>query len=198
MAKSSRLLALSVLLAAGVPASAVCPPECPVGGHRIKLGARFTQRLTLQTQADVVAAFPANNGPNDPVMHGATLRVFTEAGDQFDDTYQMPKDNWNYVGNVGQNSGYVYRDLTSVHGPIKLALIRPGNGWKLKGGGALGFVLETNPNPVQAVLTFATTEVCVSFGGLAKFNAGVAFKSVRAPAPADCPSPSPAFLDHAE
>jgi hypothetical protein len=198
MINSARSLAVGLLLATAWTASAACPPDCPVGGHRIKLGARHTatdQRVTVQTEKEATAAFPLNNSADDPVLHGATLRVFTETGDQFDETYQLPKDNWNYTGNIGQNSGYVYRDLTSLHGPIKLALIRPGNGWKAKGGGALGLSLTSNPNPVQVVLTFATTQVCMSFGGLARYNPGVAFKSVRAAAPADCPSPSPAFLD---
>jgi hypothetical protein len=200
MIKAARLLVLGILVVAiAAPASAVCPPECPVGGHRIKLGARRNLRLTIQTDDAAIAAFPANGSANDPVLHGATLRLFTEVGDQFDVTYPLPKEDWFYVGNVGQNGGYNYRDLTSVYGPIKLVLVRPGNAIKIKGGGAgLDFSLATNPNPVHAVLTFGTTDICMSFGGLAKYKQNVAFKSLRAPAPASCPSPSPAFLDDTE
>jgi hypothetical protein len=198
MINSVRLLALGLVLAIAWPASAVCPPDCPVGGRRLKMGARRNLRLTLQTDATAASAFPPNGSAGDPTLHGATLRLFTEVGDQFDVTYQLPRDNWFHVGNVGNNAGYTYRDLTSVNGPIKLVLVRPGDATKVKGGGGeLAFSLLTNPNPVQAVLTFgSSTQLCMSFGGLAKFIPNVAYKSIRAPAPGSCPaSPSAAFLD---
>jgi hypothetical protein len=168
--------------------------ECTVAGHRLKLGARGTNlRMTVQTDNSIAgSAFPQQGGPGDPVIHGASLRLVTEAGDQFDAMYPMPSAGWSYVG-----GGYLYRDKAGAHGPIKLGLVRDGTPTKIKGGGALGFTLVDNPNPVQVVLRFGNDKrYCLAFGGLVKFTSGAGYHALRAPAPASCPaSPSGAFLD---
>ena len=188
MKNSSLFLALGLIAATAWPALAQCPPDCPVGGRRIKMGSRSSDlRMTIQTEAEASDAFPANQGPNDPAVNGATLRVFTTVGDMFDVTYQLPRDKWHYVGNVGDNGGYNYKDTTSQLGPIKLIFVRPNQGLKIKGGGDLMFSLHNNPNPVQAVLTFGTTRLCLAFGGLATFTPDTHYRAVRAPAPASCP-----------
>jgi hypothetical protein len=193
MIKSAYFLAPAVLLAAVWQASAACPPDCPVGG-KIKFRTGHAPHLTFNTDKAAAAALPASGSADDPVLHGATLRVFTTVGDQFDVTYQLPHDNWHYVRDVNANAGYRYLDLGQTHGPISQMLLRPVLGIKVKGGGQIGLSLATNPNPVQIVLTLAGgTVVCGSYGGLVKYHPDVSYRATRAPAPATC-SPSGAFL----
>jgi hypothetical protein len=164
---------------------------CMVAGRKIKMGARGDLRLTVQAEPEIAGtAFAANFGPGDPVIHGATLRVFSTAGDTFDAIYSMPHSNWHYVRNPGENAGYSYKDLPNQYGPIKLALIRNGKPSKLKGGGAaLGFSLGGDPNPVNVVLQLGTQQYCLSYGGTARFNPGLGFKSKKSAAPTACPFP---------
>src|ERR1043166_2523188 len=105
----------------------------------------------------------------------------------------MPHDNWHYVRDVNANAGYRYMDLGQTQGPVSLVLFRPVLGTKVKASGDLGLTLTSNPNPVHVVLTFGSTKVCGSYGGLTNFHSGLSYKATRAPAPATC-SPSGAFL----
>lgn len=164
---------------------------CMIAGRKIKLGARGDLRLTVQAEPEIAGtAFPANFGPGDPTLHGATLRVFSTAGDTFDATYSMPKSNWHYMRNPGDNAGYSYKDLPNLYGPIKIALIRNGKPSKLKGGGsALGFSLGGDPNPVNVVLQVGDQQYCLSYGGNARFNPGAGYKAKKSAAPAACPFP---------
>lgn len=164
---------------------------CMVAGRKIKMGSRGDLRLTVQAEPEIAgAAFPANAGPGDPVLNGATLRVFSEVGDTFDATYSMPHSNWHYIRSAGENAGYKYQDLANQYGPIKFALIRNGKPSKLKGGGsALGFSLGGDPNPVNVVLQLGSQQYCLSFGGIARFNPSAGFKSKKSSAPPACPLP---------
>jgi hypothetical protein len=193
MLKSAFFLVPALLLAIASQASAACPPDCPVGG-KIKFRTVRHPHLTIETDKAASGALPASGSANDPVLHGATLRVYTTVGDQFDVTYQMPHDNWHYVRDVNANQGYRYMDLGQTQGPVSLVLLRPVLGTKIKASGELGLSLNTNPNPVHVVLTLAGgTVVCGSYGGLANFHPNVSYHATRAPAPATC-SPSGAFL----
>jgi len=169
MLKSAFFLVPALLLAIASQASAACPPDCPVGG-KIKFRTVRHPHLTIETDKAASGALPASGSANDPVLHGATLRVYTTVGDQFDVTYQMPHDNWHYVRDVNANQGYRYMDLGQTQGPVSLVLLRPVLGTKIKASGELGLSLNTNPNPVHVVLTLAGgTVVCGSYGGLANF-----------------------------
>lgn len=169
------------------------PPSegCMVAGRKIKLGTRGEPRITVQAEPEIGgAAFPANFGSGDPVVHGATLRVFSNNGDTFDSIVSMPHSNWHYIRTAGDNFGYKYKDLGHMYGPIKLALIRNGKPSKVKGSGAeLGFSLNNDPNPVNVVLQLGDQQYCLSFGGIARFNPGNGFKSKRSDAPPACPFP---------
>jgi hypothetical protein len=142
------------------------PNECHVGGKLLSLRTHGTPRLTLQTDSSIAGtSFPQNGSTEDPVLHGASLRLVTEAGDQFDTVYVLPSSHWRYVGTAGPNNGYHYQDKGHVNGPIGLALVRNGKPTKIKGGGALNVTLASNPNPVKAVLRFGPTRrYCLAFG----------------------------------
>lgn len=164
---------------------------CMISGRRIKMGSRKDLRFTMQMEPDIAGpAFPPSLGSGDPVLNGATLRLFTNAGDMFDTTYSMPKANWHYIHLASDNDGYRYQDLQGVYGPIRYALIRNGKPSKLKGGGAaLMFSLNQDPNPVNAVLQLGDKQFCVSFGGIAKYRPGIVFKAKKSAPPAACPFP---------
>lgn len=165
---------------------------CMVAGRKIKMGSRGDSlRLTIQAEPEIAgAAFPANFGPNDPVLNGATLRIFSEVGDTFDTTVSMPHSNWHYIRTAGENAGYKYQDLANQWGPIKFALFRNGKPSKIKGGGnELGFSLNGDPNPVKVVLQMGSQQYCLQYGGIAKWNPGSSYKSKKSTAPAACPFP---------
>jgi len=168
------------------------PPSagCMIGGRKIKLGSRGELRITVQAEPEIAISSAANFGPGDPVLNGASMRVFSTTGDVFDATYVMPHSNWHYIRSPGENAGYKYQDLGHEYGPIKFALIRDGKPSKVKGGGfELGFSLNNDPNPVNVVLQLGSQQYCLSYGGIAKFNPGAGFKSKRSDPPAACPFP---------
>ena len=163
---------------------------CMIGGQKFKLGSHSDLRVVLQTAGGYGGgAFPPANGPDDPVLHGASVRIYTTNGDMFDNTYGLPSSNWAYVGALDGNYGYVYKDLNGLLGPIRLAVIRNGKPSKVQGlGPALNFSLRADPQPVHVVLRFGTLNDCLSFGGTKfKFVPDAAFRALHAPPPAACP-----------
>lgn len=144
---------------------------------------------------DVILTAPSLSGGNgtedDPVENGGALRVASERGD-FDTTYQLPASGWKYVGRAGQGRGYKFRGS----GAIKSVVVKPGKLARVIGRGAsLEHTLAANPNPVAVVLELGAQAYCGRFGGATEFTAGTKYLAKSAPAPAECGSPSGAFLD---
>jgi len=151
----------------------------------VKPGKDAKKKLSL-VSTDSTIAVGANNGDDDPVAHGATLRVVSDsAAGAFDTTYQLPAGaGWGYVGKVGKNKGYKW---TSKTGPIT-AVVLKAKLLKISGKGAgLGDDLDGDPNPVDVVLTIGGGTSCLSFGGTTKFKADKSYVATKAPAPASCP-----------
>lgn len=166
--------------------------DCRLGGKKLRLGIGSELRIGLQTGPEMGGvAFPANYTNDDPVLHGASLRVLTAAGDLFDNIYPLPRESWEYVKTPGENLGYKYTDFHGMHGPITLAVVRNGKPAKIKSRGqALNFTLATNPDPVQIMLRFGNDgrRYCVAFGGRTRFYAGARFTALASPAPDSCPN----------
>ena len=164
---------------------------CPMSGKKMRLGAGRELRMGIQTAPDLAgAAFPTNNTDDDPVLNGASLRVYTTAGDVFDNTYPLPKHNWTYFGSQGENRGYRYKDFHNVDGPINTIFLRAGRQNKIKARGPLlNFSLHLDPEPVSVVLRFgnAGRQYCLEYGGRTKFYADVRFAAVAAPQATHCP-----------
>ena len=164
---------------------------CVVPGKKLRLGSSGDLRLGMQTGPQMIGpSFPANFSDDDPVLHGASLRVYTTAGDGFDNLYALPSASWEYVKTPGANVGYAYHDFHGVSGPVTLAVIRQGKPGKIKARGiALGFTLHTDPTPVDVVLRFgnAGRHYCLEFGGRTRFSADARFTAVAAAAPSSCP-----------
>ncbi|HYR96732.1 MAG TPA: hypothetical protein VEM57_08335 [Candidatus Binatus sp.] len=164
---------------------------CLLGGKRLRLAIGAELRIGLQTGPEMAGmAFPANYTNDDPVVHGASLRVLTTAGDMFDNIYPLPRESWVYVKGAGANVGYKYTDFHGMHGPVTLAVVRNGKPAKIKARGqALNFTLGTNPEPVQIVLRFGNDgrRYCLGFGGRTRFYASSRFSALASSAPASCP-----------
>jgi hypothetical protein len=165
---------------------------CMVGAVRMKLGSRTDLRVLLVTDDNLRAgAFPPANGPDDPVLHGASLRLYSNAaGNTFDNTYGMPGTNWFYLGTLGSSHfGYIYKDQKGTVGPIRVAVVRNGKPTKMKGSGpSLNFTLGGNPHPLHMEFRFGNLVDClVSGGAQLKFDPGITFQALHVPPPATCP-----------
>src|SRR5262249_54683472 len=134
----------------------------------------------------------AEGGPGDPVLHGATLRMGSAAGNSFDGSYDLPASNWSYLGRPGSRTGYRYRALrsaTATTAPaIQTVMLKPGKLLKITGkGAALSIDLTQEPEPVDLRLRIGDYLFCMRFGGKTKFSDGKRFTAINAPAPRRCP-----------
>jgi hypothetical protein len=182
----------------GPVALSLANPPTPIAGAKLKLGTKYDPRIKLETKG--ISTDATNGTSADPTLHGGSIRIFSTAGDVFDNTYEMPASiQWHYYGLAGQNRGYDYKDPSHFNGKIGVVRIRNNKMTRLIAGG-LDFTLNTNPNPVNVVLRIGDRKYCMSFGGVSwKFIPGIRYLSLRAPAPITCPgSPSGAFLDDVE
>ncbi len=144
---------------------------------------------------DVILAAPTLSGGNasedDPVQNGGALRIVSAKGG-FDTTYTLPASGWKYQGKAGQGKGYKF----TGSGAIKSVLVKPGKLARVIGSGSsLGHTLAANPDPVAVILDMGTQAYCGRFGGSSQFTEGTKYLAKSASAPAECGSPSGAFLD---
>ena len=177
------------------------PPAggCMIGGRKLKLVTHEGDlRLRMGTEGwKGGGAFPEPYGPNDPVLHGGSLRIYSTNGDGFDNTYVLPPTHWRYIGVADSKHGYGYKDFVGSDGPVHRVILRNGRPGRAEGRGAeLNFSLHTDPRPVNIELRFGGLLHCLSFGGATYFTPNLKVVGHRAPPPATCPlSPSGAFLD---
>lgn len=144
---------------------------------------------------DVILTAPTLSGGNaskdDPVQNGGALRVVSAPGG-FDTTYELPASGWKYQGRAGEGKGYKF----TGSGAIKSVLVKPGKLARVIGkGSSLGHTLAANPNPVGVILELGAQAYCGRFGGSPQFKESTKYFTKSAPAPAECGSPSGAFLD---
>jgi hypothetical protein len=127
-----------------------------------------------------------NSSGDDPTLNGGSVRV---RGATFDDTYDLSKSGWKYQGKAGQGKGYKFKGTT-----IKSVLVKNGKLLRVLGkGSSLGHSLTTDPKPVSVTLTLGARKYCLAFAA-GDFKEGTKFLAKDAPKPADCGSPSGAFL----
>ena len=127
-------------------------------------------------------------------MTGGSIRVFSSQGDVFDTTYPLPKEHWNYfpLFNPTEFRGYQYKDAFNTEGPFGVVKIIADKTVKVKAkadvGLPLDFSLDTNPRPVDVVLTLGVTRYCMRFDGDRwRYKDGKIFWAKNALAPASCP-----------
>lgn len=151
----------------------------------VKVGDDSKKKLTVQSKDPATDLGGGNGSADDPVLHGATLRIVSgSAAGAFDTTYQL-MGSWSYIGKVGQNKGYKWKSKLAT---ITAVMVKPGKLAKATGKGAgLGHDLDDDPNPVGAVLTLGGRTSCMSFGGVTKFVVNKSFSAKDAPTPGACP-----------
>lgn len=171
-----RLVLPLLLLAIALPARA----------EELLQGAKLVLK---KASINVVSTDPAitvgaNEGADDPVVHGATLRLASVDGDGFDTTIDLPAKRWRYVGKKGAGGGYRYKG----RGAVRSVLVKPGGLLRVQGKGkGLGVTLGASPAPVHVVLTLGGRAYCLTFGGTVEFKANARFAASAADAPALCP-----------
>jgi CSLREA domain-containing protein len=163
--------------------------DTPLAGTKLVLTDNATnaaKRRLVALARDKAVVVP--DGAESPETGGASLRVFTAAGDGFDVTYTLPAAGWRTQGRAGHIRGHRYRDPSLSRGPIAAVVVRSGKLLKIAGRGSkLMQTLAADPNPVSIVLTIGTSRQCMSFGGSKpKFVPGKRFTSGGASPPANC------------
>ena len=143
------------------------------------------KRLTMLAKDQSLTIGGGNNTGDDPVTSGGgSLRV---RGNGFDDTYPLPSSLWNYLGSVGANKGYKYRDRFLSAGPVKTLTVKAGKLIKVLGKGSdLGHTVASDPSPVDVVLTMAGKTYCMQFTS-GVLDPGKKFLSKDSGPPAACP-----------
>jgi len=144
-------------------------------------------RLNVVSKDPAITLGLGNDSADDPVLHGATLRVVSTDGG-FDDTYVLAAERWQYRKRAGENLGYRLKKTK----PFGTLLIQPAKHVKIAANGdGLGHTLATNPDPVDVVLTIGGHCYCLRFAGTPTFKEGKRFLAEDAPAPTGCPAPAP-------
>jgi hypothetical protein len=134
--------------------------------------------------------FLGNGTAADPVQHGAQVRIVSQNGPTpFDGRFNLPAQNWKYIGNAGENKGYRYKDR-STNAAIRSAQIKSGKPWKLAGrSDFLGPRLDVDPAPVFVHVKLGIQRYCMTFGGETTFVPLKKFRAEDAPEPASCAIP---------
>jgi hypothetical protein len=150
--------------------------------------------LSKDASLDVLPA----GSVGDPQCTGAggggssSLRV-KASGAAGDITIALPCANWS---TNGANSQYKYKDSSGAS--CTIVLVKDGKLAKaVCKGTQVAVTVQAGMAPVDVVTTLNTERYCTSFGGTLKKDGsdGKTFLAKDAPAPADCASPSGAFLD---
>ena len=136
------------------------------------------------------ALFVLPDPSNDPIINGATLRVFdTVPRPDGDFTFTLPAgDAWKLIGSPADVKGYKYKGTGEPGDPCKLVLVTAKVVKALCKGGDVGFTLPFEGN-LGVVLTVGTgpKTYCAEFGGTPKGDETEVFKRKAAPAPEACP-----------
>jgi len=172
-----------------------CGPgiECELlGGKRLLLTSRVLKLLSTDTSLTLGRGA---GSPDDPTRAGGTLRIVSDGGDGFDDTYALAADRWRAVRKGGTLRAFKLRPTT----PFRSALIKAAKRIKVVAGGPeLGHTLLTEPSAVDVVLTLGEHCYCMRFDRETTFKADRRWLATNAPPPRACPpaaSPSGTFLD---
>jgi hypothetical protein len=141
--------------------------------------------LLLRSRDRSLALGSGKAGADDPVLHGASLRVAAASGG-FDVTYALD-DGWRHLGKRGRTSGYKWKS----GGPIRSIVVREGAGLDIAGKGpALAHSLVADPGEVSVVLRLGARQWCLHFGGTFDTRTPRRLSARNAPPPSACPPPN--------
>jgi hypothetical protein len=159
---------------------------------RDKPGKPAKRAVQLVAKDPAVTLGLGNDSVDDPTLHGGALRIVSRADGvtRFDTTITLPAERWQRLGKPGAGKGYRLRKAA----PVTQVVVKPGKLVKVTGKGeALGVALDANPDPVSVELRLGARSYCLAFPN-GTFKAGTRYRAKSAPAPAECASPSGAFL----
>lgn len=126
------------------------------------------------------------SGGADPTLHGARIHVWSETGDVFDASWELPAASWHVVGTAANRRGYRYDDRRGTAGPVRSVLEKDGVMLKIVARAMPDVSLATAPDPVGVTLTSGDLTYCLSFGGTVKFTSARSYVAKNAPL-APCP-----------
>lgn len=116
---------------------------------------------------------------DDPVVNGGSLRVLSEGGAAFDDTYALPAENWQYASAKKPEKGYTFKGGD----PIQKVIVKPGKQIRISGKGQLlGHELASAPDAAIVELRLGERRYCFRFGGTVTYEQDRSFTAVAAPA----------------
>ena len=160
------------------------PPKAPD-----RNGVRMVLRQALR-----FANLPVPDSGSDPVIHGGSMRIFSNVGDVFDRTYPLPADRWDYfpLFNADEYRGYQYKDSINTFGPFGVIKIIAEKTAKFKAKGdtakPMDFTLDSNPRPVGVILTLGAIRYCMNWeGDRWQFKEGKIFWAKDTLEPSSCP-----------
>jgi len=126
------------------------------------------------------------SGAADPTLNGAQVHLWSEAGDVFDATYDLPAGSWRLIGSSSSPRGYRDDDRRGATSPVRSVLVKDGVMLKIVGRGMPDVSLARAPDPVGVTLTSGELTYCLSFGGTVTFTSGRSYVARNAPL-APCP-----------
>jgi len=162
-------------------AAAVVSEEFPVGTKlalAASLGAGKPRKMTLLSKDARIALGRGPESADDPVVNGGSLRVLSEGGTAFDDTYALAADGWKYSSAKKPEKGYSFKGGD----PIRKVTVKPGKQIKISGKGELlGHELTPAPDAVIVELRLGERRYCFRFGGEVTYVQDRSFTAIAAP-----------------
>jgi hypothetical protein len=156
--------------------------------------------ITIVKPSTPMAKFVSKPGLSslngNPTVLGATLRLKDTGNALNTNTYNLPQANWKGLGNPPGSKGFKYKGTKTAGDPCVVVIIKT-NVIKAVCKGA-DITLTTPFAGTEAIrlrITATGDDYCAEAGGTVLKNDPTQFKAKTVPPPADCASPSGAFLD---
>jgi hypothetical protein len=136
---------------------------------------------------------PAPGSASDPTISGAVVGFANPYTGEYD-LYTLPSSNWTGLGTPAGSRGYRYKDMDLVHGPCRLAELKPGAVKVTCHGSNMAYSLD-EPEQLEIGVRLVTghTAYCLDFGGTILSDSPALqgetgmFKAMHAPEPPTCP-----------
>jgi hypothetical protein len=160
-------------------AASAVSEEFPVGTKLVlvaSLGPTKPRALTLLAKDARIAIGRGPASPDDPVTNGGSLRVLSEGGAAFDDTYPLPADGWKYASAGNPAKGYSFSDQ------LGKVTVKTGKQIKISAKSELlGHELTPGPDAVIIELRLGERRYCFRFGGNTTYIQDRSFTALNAP-----------------
>jgi len=220
MKRMGTVILLGVVTGVLAPTTSMAT-DTTISGAKIKV-ADATQpgvarRKIIYVSKDPTIVISADGGAGDPSLHGGSVTIANTAGSGESQTIALSAGNWHRIpGDLADPvRGWKYRE-TLANPPtsdykVKIALKRTYSGAVLRvvlKDDRGSFITYTLDEPMQGSIglrvSTGSDRQCADFGGTvvedesADLGSGVyrgSFVAKEAPAPADCGSPSGAFVE---